>query len=75
MDKDFDDFLEMAKRDEFKSMQQHVIDLVVERNSGVIEAENVLKAATEISSLQSLNLVRLYHAWMHSNSESFAESD
>ncbi len=75
MNKDFDEFLELTKRDEFKSMQQSVIDLVVEHNGGVVEAANVLQIATEISSLQSFNLIRLYHAWMHSNSESFAESD
>lgn len=75
MSKDFDEFLELTKRDEFKSMQQSAIDLAVEHNGGIVETANVLQIATDISSLQSLNLIRLYHAWTHSNSESFAESD
>lgn len=75
MDKDFDEFLELTKRDEFKSIQQSAIDFAVEHNGGVIEAANVLQIATDISSLQSLNLIRLYHAWTHSSPELFAELD
>ena len=75
MGKDFDEFLELTKRDEFKSIQQSAIDLAVEHNGGVIEAANVLQIATDTSSLQSFNLIRLYHAWTHSSPELFAELD
>ena len=75
MDKDFEEFLELTKCSNFRSLQQSAIDMAVERNGGTVKASNLLNVATDIASLQSLNLIGLYHAWMHSNPELFAELD